>query len=52
MDVKGACLYGEFEDSEKIYIKIPLEFEKFYSSDTVLLLKNTLWSQACGDDNL
>jgi hypothetical protein len=35
VDVKGAFLYREFEDSKKIYIKIPLGFEKFYSSDTV-----------------
>jgi hypothetical protein len=42
MDVKGAFLYGEFEDGEKIYIKIPLGFEQFYQSNTVLLLKKTL----------
>ncbi len=39
VDVKGAFLYGEFEDDKKIYIKILLGFEKFYSSDTVILLK-------------
>jgi hypothetical protein len=27
----------------KIYIKIPLEFEKFYLSDTVVLLKKMLY---------
>ena len=43
VDVKGAFLYGEFEDGEKIYIKIPLGFEKFYSSNTVLLLKKMLY---------
>jgi hypothetical protein len=43
VDVKGAFLYGKFEDSKKIYIKIPLGFEKFYSSDTVLLLKKMLY---------
>ncbi len=37
VDVKGVFLYGEFEDGEKIYIKIPLGFEKFYSCDMVLL---------------
>jgi hypothetical protein len=42
VDVKGAFLYGEFEDW-KIYMKILLGFEKFYSSDTVLLLKKTLY---------
>ena len=35
-------LYGEFEDGKKIYIKIPLGFEKFYLSNTVLLLKKML----------
>jgi hypothetical protein len=43
MDFKGAFLDGEFEDSKKIYIKIPLGFEKFYSSNTVLLLKKMLY---------
>ncbi len=43
VDVKGAFLYGEFEDGEKIYIKIPLGLEQFYPSDTVLLLKKTLY---------
>ncbi len=38
VDVKEAFLYGEFEDWEKIYIKIPLGFEGFYRRDTVLLL--------------
>jgi hypothetical protein len=43
VDVQGALLYGEFEDGEKIYIKIPLAFEQFYPSNTVLLLKKTLY---------
>ncbi len=43
VDVKGALLYGEFEDGEKIYIKIPLGFEEFYPRNTVLLLKKTLY---------
>jgi hypothetical protein len=42
MVVKGAFLYGEYEDGKKIYIKILLGFEKFYSSNTVLLLKKML----------
>ena len=29
---------GEFEEGEKVYIKIPLGFEEFYDRDTVLLL--------------
>ncbi len=43
VDVKGAFLYGEFEVGKKIYIKILLGFEKFYSSDTVLMLNKTLY---------
>jgi hypothetical protein len=43
VDVKGAFLYGEFEEGEKVYIKIPLGFEEFYDCDTVLLLKKTLY---------
>jgi hypothetical protein len=43
MDVKGAFLYGEFEDGEKIYSKILLGFERFNPSDTVLLLKKMLY---------
>jgi hypothetical protein len=42
-DVKGAFLYGEFEDGEKTYIKIPLGFKQFYPSNTVLLLKKRLY---------
>ena len=38
VNVKGAFLYGKFEDGEKIYIKIPLGLEKFYDGNTVLLL--------------
>jgi hypothetical protein len=43
VDVKGTFLYREFEDGEKIYIKIPLGFKQFYPSNTVLLLKKTLY---------
>jgi hypothetical protein len=43
VDVKGAFLHGEFKDKENIYIKIPLGFEGFYPSDTVLLLKKMLY---------
>ena len=32
-----------FDDGEKIYIKIPLGFEEFYDNDTVLLLKKCLY---------
>jgi hypothetical protein len=43
VDVNGAFLYEEFEDREKIFIQIPLGFEGFYPSDTVLLLKKMLY---------
>ncbi len=43
VDVKGAFFYGEFEDRGEIYIKIPLGFEGFYPSGTVLLLKKMLY---------
>jgi hypothetical protein len=43
VDIKGAFLYGEFDDGKKICIKIPLGFEKFYLSNTVLLLKKMLY---------
>jgi hypothetical protein len=39
VNIKGAFLHGEFNDGEKINIKIPLGFEEFYDNDTVLLLK-------------
>jgi hypothetical protein len=42
LDVKGVFLYGKFEDGKKIYIKIPLVFEQFHPSNTVLLLKKML----------
>jgi hypothetical protein len=40
VNVKGAFLYGKFEDLEKINIKVTLGFEEFYNDDTVLLLKS------------
>ncbi len=43
MDVKGAFLYGKFQDGEKVHIKVPLGFEEFYDKDTALLLKKTLY---------
>ena len=43
IDVKGAFLYGKFDDGEKINIKVPLGFEEFYHDDTVLLLKKCFY---------
>ncbi len=41
LDIKGAFLHREFEDSKVIYMKVPSGFEKFYPEDTVLKLKNS-----------
>ncbi len=41
--VKGAFLYGKFDNGEKIHINILLRFEEFYNNDTVLLLKKCLY---------
>lgn len=43
LDVKGAFLHGEFEDGEKIYMKIPQGFEKYYPANYVWLLLTTLY---------
>ena len=43
VNVKGAFLYGEFEASEKVFVKVPRGFEEFYPKDTVLLLNKTLY---------
>jgi hypothetical protein len=43
VDVKGAFLYGKFEDGEKVHIKVPLGFEEFYNSDTASFQKKTLY---------
>ncbi len=43
VDIKGAFLYGVFKDGKKIYIKIPLVFKRFYSSNTVRLMKKMLY---------
>jgi hypothetical protein len=39
IDVKGTFLYGEFEDGEKVYIKIPLGFKEFDDCNTVFFLQ-------------
>ena len=43
VDVDGAFLHGEFEPGERVYIKIPEGWEKFYDKDEVLLLCKTLY---------
>ena len=43
VDVNGAFLLGQFKPEEKIYMKIPLGFKKFYPSGGLLFLKCTLY---------
>ncbi len=43
MDVKGAFLHGELEDSKVIYMKVPRGFEQFYPEDVVLKLKKCIY---------
>ncbi len=43
VDVQGALLHGEFEDSKKIHMKIPNWFEKYFLADSVLLLLKCLY---------
>ncbi len=43
VEVKGAFLHGEFEDSKVIYMKVPRGFEKFYPDDVVLKLKKCIY---------
>jgi hypothetical protein len=44
VDVQGAFLNGEFENGEKIYMKVPDGFERYYDPETqVLLLLRTLY---------
>jgi hypothetical protein len=43
LDVKGAFLHGEFDKGQKIYMKVPEGFEKYYAWNVVLLLLRTLY---------
>jgi hypothetical protein len=43
VDVKGAFLHSEFEDSKKIHMKIPKGFEKHFPVESVLLLLKCLY---------
>ena len=43
VDVDAAFLNGEFEPGERVVIKIPEGWEKFYEPDEVLLLLKTLY---------
>jgi len=43
IDISGAFLLGEFDATEKIYISVPIDFEKYYDTNDVLLLNRTLY---------
>ena len=43
VDVKGAFLHGDFEDGENIYMEVPKGFRKYYATNLVLLLLQTLY---------
>lgn len=42
IDVQGAFLCGNFKDGEEIYMEVPEGFEKFYPSNVLLLLLQTI----------
>ena len=43
LDVNGAFLLGEFGTEEKLYMKVPEGFEKFYAANVLLLLLKTIY---------
>ena len=43
VDVKGAFLHGKFADGERIYMEVPIGWEKFYPPNVVLELKKTIY---------
>ena len=43
VDVKGAFLHGDFGDTEQIYMKVPQGFDKYYASNVVHLLLQTIY---------
>ena len=44
LDVKGAFLHGDFTDGEKVHMKVPQGFERWYDPRLyVLLLLQTLY---------
>jgi len=42
-DVKGAFLNGTFSQGEKLYMKVPQGFEKYYPENILLLLLKTIY---------
>ena len=43
MDVKGAFLYGEFDEAHKVYMEVPQGWERFYPSNVILMLLKTVY---------
>ena len=43
VNVKGAFLYGDFEDGKKIHMKLPRGFEKHFPKRSMILLKKCLY---------
>jgi Reverse transcriptase (RNA-dependent DNA polymerase) len=43
VDVNGVFLHSHFEEKHEMYLSIPKGFEKYYGSDVVLLLQQTLY---------
>jgi hypothetical protein len=43
VDIKGAFLHEEIEDSKVFYMKVPRGFERFYPDDVVLKLKKCIY---------
>ena len=43
VDLNGAFLLGQFKPTDRIYMKIPLGFEKFYPLGGLLFFKCTLY---------
>jgi Reverse transcriptase (RNA-dependent DNA polymerase) len=43
VDINVAFLHGQFEERHKIYLSVSKGFKKYYGSDVVLLLQQTLY---------
>ena len=45
VDAKGAFIHGKFGKGENVNMKVPEDWEEFYTANTVLLLVRTIyWS--------
>ena len=43
MDVRGAFLHGRFKPDERLYMRVPQGFEKWYGANVILLLLRTIY---------